>query len=53
MRRAWKAILKDGDSTMVRVAGKDITFKECFDILDFRGYTVNDIHSLDEIWEEV
>lgn len=53
MRRSWKALLKNGEVAMVRVAGKDLTFKECLDILDFRGYTVNDIQSLDEIWEAV
>ena len=53
MIRAWKAILQNGAITMVRVAGKNLTFRECLEILDYRGYTANDIQSLDEVWEAV
>lgn len=51
MLRVWKAVLKNGAITIVRVAGKNISFKECLEILDYRGYTANDILSLDEEWE--
>ena len=51
MRKAWKAILKNGAITMIRVAGKNTSFRECLEILDYRGYTANDIQSLDEVWE--
>ena len=49
--RAWEVVLQDGAVTIVRVAGKDTTFKECLDILDYRGYVHTDIQSLDEVWE--
>lgn len=51
--KAWKVIFKNGENTVVRVAGKSISFRECLEILNFSGYTHTDIHSLDELWEEV
>ena len=52
MRKAWRVVFKDGTYTMVRVAKKSVSFRQCLEILDYRGYTHTDIWSLDEEWEE-
>ena len=52
MRRAWRVVLKTGACTMVRAQKGNISFKECLEILDSRGYVHTDIQSLDEVWEE-
>ena len=51
MYKVWKAVLQDGSFTMVRVYGKNVSFKQCLEILDYRGYTATDIQSLEEEWE--
>lgn len=50
--RAWKAVLQKGNYTMVRLAGENVSFKRCLEILDYRGYVHTEIQSLDEVWEE-
>lgn len=50
--KAWKAVLQDGSYTMIRLYGKNVSFKECLDILDYRGYVHTDIQNLEEVWEE-
>lgn len=51
--KAWKVIFKNGETAVIRLAGKSLSFRECVEILAYNGYTYNDIHSLDEILEVV
>ena len=52
MRRAWKVFLTDGSFIVVRLYKKSVSFRQCLEILDWRGYTYSDIQSMDEEWEE-
>ena len=51
MRKVWKVFLKDGSFTMVRLAGKNVSFRQCIEILDFWGYEIEEIKSLEQQWE--
>jgi hypothetical protein len=49
--KAWRVILQDGSYTMVRVHGKSVSREECLEILEYRGYTGDDIQRLEEVEE--
>ena len=48
---AWKVRLQNGAYTIIRKAGENVSFKDCLEILTYRGYEYTDIQSLEEIWE--
>jgi hypothetical protein len=49
---AWAVELQDGAVTIVREEDRNLTFKECVDILDYRGYSHTEIKSMTEVVEE-